>query len=110
MLATLTTLLLLSACSSTDHHVSGSVQAVYGGYGYPYYGYCCHDDVIIINPPERPDRPERPERPIRPLPGEPDVGKPIPRSKPSTSMGRPSQPQMGGGTPRMPSGGGLRRR
>ena len=96
MLATLTSLLLLSACSSTDHtHVSGSVQSVYGGYGYPYYGYCCHNDVIIINPPDRPVRPIRPT----PLPGEPDrpsIGKPQ-KTRPSTGMGRPSRGQMGGG-------------
>lgn len=104
-------ILVLNGCSngsSDGVRVSGTV---YGGYGYPYYGTCCYDEVIIIERPDRPDRPERPEKPVRPLPGEPGI-KPVdrPRSRPSTGMGRPSRPQMGAGTPRMPQGGGLRRR
>jgi len=115
LLALLPSILLLSACSNTGGserpQVSGSIQSVYGGYGYPYYGGCCYDQVIIIERPDRPNKPDRPNLPVLPLPGEPGI-QPVdrPRTRPSTSMGRPARPKMGAGMSRMPRGGGLRRR
>ena len=112
MIFTLPAMLVLNGCSSTgnpdDVRVHGTMS-VYGGYGYPYYGHCCYDEVIIIERPDRPERPERPEKPARPLPGNPGIH-PIDRPRPSTGMGRPSRGQMGGGMSRPSRGGALRRR
>ncbi len=94
--------LFLTGCG-TPGSVNYSVgMGVYGGYGYPYYGYggCCDGD-IDINLPDRPDRPDRPNRPDRPST--------LPVSRPSTGMGRPSSRQMSRPS-RMPRGGGGRRR
>lgn len=105
--------LFLNACSNTGGserpQVSGTVQTVYGGYGYPYYGYYAEDyyedRVEHIE--------ERREKIKERLQNRPDT-QPQPlnnsRQRTSTRMGRPSQAQMGARTPRMPRGGGLRRR
>jgi len=124
---------LLNACSSTGGsdrpQVSGSVQSVYGGYGYPYYGYYNEDyyedraEHIEEQQQKRQERREerqenRPEtQPIRENKADGtrlrDAGiQPRNRSRRqiSTGMGRPSRMQMGGGMSRMPRGGGRRRR
>ncbi len=113
-------LVLLNACSSTGGsdrpQVSGSVQSVYGGYGYPYYGYYDDDyyDDRVEHIEER--RQKGQERREERRENRPDT-QPIrenkadrTRQRTSTGMGRPSRPQMGARMPRMPRGGGLRRR
>ena len=119
--------LLLNGCAndggSSSTHTR--VQTVYGGYGYPYYGYYnedyYEDRVEHIEQrrekgqerreERRENRPDNPNRPAHSLPGESGIRSvDRSRSRPSTSMGRPSRPQMGARMPRMPRGGGLRRR
>ena len=82
--------LLLTGCS-TSGSGSGSVSVhygIYGGYGYPRYGYRYND--ININRPDRPDRPNRPERPgLKPKPDRPST-QPVSRPRSSGGMGRPA--------------------
>jgi len=117
MIVTLPAILLLSGCSNTGSskgvHTSGSVQSVYGGYGYPYYGYPYYDDDYYEDLAEqiqqrREKGQERRQERRENRPGT----QPVERSRPplSTSMGRPSRSQMGARMPRLPRGGGLRRR
>ena len=106
---------LLNACSSTGGsdrpQVSGSVTSVYGGYGYPYYGYYNDDyyedraEYLLDQQKKRQERREE-RRENRPNTKPADRS----RTRPSTGMGRPSRMQMGGGMSRMPRGGGRRRR
>ncbi|MEZ0122984.1 MAG: hypothetical protein AB9Q21_10560 [Candidatus Reddybacter sp.] len=134
IILTLPGIVLLSSCSSTDNthgthsHVSGSVQSVYGGYGYPYYGYPYYDDDYYEDRAEyveeqRKKRQERREERQENRPGTQPIrqnevdgarlrdaniqARDRSRLRTSTGMGRP---QMGGGMPRMPRGGGRRRR
>jgi len=110
--------LLLNGCASNGGSSSTHthVQTVYGGYGYPYYGYYdedyYEDRVEHIEQRREKGQERREERrenrpstqPIR----ENKANRT--RLRPSTRMGRPSRPQMGARMPRMPRGGGLRRR
>ena len=82
-------ILVLTGCASSgDGSVSvyGSVSyGVYGGYGYPRYGY---NPVVVV--PVNPGRPNRPERPVKP-----DRPSTKPAHRSSGNMGRPSR--MSGG-------------
>ncbi len=90
ILLALPAVLLLTGCGTNG---SASVHySVYGGYGYPHYGYgyggCCYGN------PDRPDKPDRPDRPERPdKPDGPSI-QPVPSTRPSAGMGQPSRSQM----------------
>jgi len=98
ILLVLTGVLFLTGCAGYDDgsvSVHGSVSyGVYGGYGYPGYGYGYGGYPyrpgvpVYPNRPGRPDRPDRPARPDRPS------TQPVHRS--SGSMGRPSRMSGGG--------------
>ncbi|MBQ0718673.1 MAG: hypothetical protein KBT88_00575 [Gammaproteobacteria bacterium] len=114
-------LLTLTGCSSTGDGTVHTHTTVYGGYGYPAYGYgyggCCYYDEDDVK-----DFVERREN-IREGIKDHYENRPEPRenrserrantersrtNRPSTSMGRPSRGGMGAA--RMPRGGGGRRR
>ena len=112
--------LFLNACSNTGGserpQVSGSVQSVYGGYGYPYYGYYdgdYYEDRAEYAEQQQQKRQVRREQRRENRPHTQPVREnraDRTRLRTSTGMGRPSRMQMGGGMSRMPRGGGLRRR
>jgi len=96
---------LASGCSSTGGgYGSSSISyGVYGGYGYPAYGYGYGHGGYGYDRPDHSNRPNRPDRPVNP--GGPSI-QPVPKSRPSTGMGRPSRAQMSrpARTPRMGRG------
>ncbi len=91
----------LTGCTGTTSVSVG--YGVYGGYGYPSYGYGggYYGGGGYYRPPNRPGRPDRPDRPKpehpitkpdRPVtkPSRPSTGRPSTRPTRSMSMGRPS--------------------
>ncbi len=94
----------LTGCTGTTSVSVG--YGVYGGYGYPSYGYGggYYGGGGYYRPPNRPGRPDRPDRPDRPKPehpitkpdrpvtkpSRPSTGRPSTRPTRSMSMGRPS--------------------